>query len=457
MDTRYHGIPLMELPSELIRATVDMTDPIDRTVLSYVSKSFAEMVRGRGICPDIACDTAAAAGKLELLQWLYVEGFLIGSSTCEEAARNGHLEILKWLRSVGCTWNSYITCNAAESGRIDVIKWLRDNGVPMTTYMGVYAARKGHLHVIKWLHKRGLLKNIDSVVRNAAADGHQHIIWWLANHGYIIESAAVFAAQYGRVDLFVALIEAGMVQKKNAIEWFALKNCSVVELKRLLSLGCYIDYNQCSNVISYGRLDVLQWLILDLQYTPDSDLCFTALKYGREDIFNWLVSIGQIPPNIPRYAHAAYFGRIDILRGLPDDECQFDEKTGDVVRSALESNNIQVVEWFLDRGYKPIEWDIRMAIRNNQLNVLKMMHKHVPICFKPFRGDAVDNQRLEILRWMHSVDGDIFTGMEYDLSDLGCKTVIKWMIDKGFALDKKFIDYCRTEYEYEIIDWLKAM
>lgn len=169
------------------------------------------------------------------------------------------------------------------------------------------------------------------------------------------------------------------------------------------------------------------------------------------------MSIGQIPPNIPRYAHAAYFGRIDILHGLHDAECQFDEKTGDVVRSALESNNIQVVEWFLDRGYKPNEWDIRMSIHNHQLNMLKLMHKHVPICSKSFRGDIVGSQCLEILRWMHSVDGDMFTGMEYDLSEIGYKTVIKWMIDNGFTIDKKFIDYCHLEYEGEIIEWLKAM
>lgn len=213
----------MELPIELIRAVVDTTSPLDRTVLSYVSKSFAEMVRGRGICPDIACNTAAAAGELELLQWLYVEGFLIGSSTCSEAAQNGHLEVLKWLRSAGCTWNSNIICNAAESGRIDIIKWVRDNGAPMSTHMGAYAARKGHLKVLRWLYKRGLLKNIDGVVNNAAVSGHQCIIWWLANHGYPIEPAAVFAAHYGRVDLFVALVEAGVVREKNAIGGFALK------------------------------------------------------------------------------------------------------------------------------------------------------------------------------------------------------------------------------------------
>lgn len=76
-----------------------------------------------------AMDGAAARGRLDIMEWLYVnrsEG--CSCAAMNEAAANGHLEVVEWLSRnySSVSRREEALCLAARHGRLDTVKFLRE-------------------------------------------------------------------------------------------------------------------------------------------------------------------------------------------------------------------------------------------------------------------------------------------------------------------------------------------
>jgi hypothetical protein len=75
--------------------------------------------------------SAAAEGRLELLQWLHQKHYILGWETCNVAIIWRRLDIVKWLVISRQTTPSYILARAVEIGYPELVRWLLE-----TNYRG---------------------------------------------------------------------------------------------------------------------------------------------------------------------------------------------------------------------------------------------------------------------------------------------------------------------------------
>ncbi|KAL3660598.1 hypothetical protein V7S43_014353 [Phytophthora oleae] len=100
-------------------------------------------------------DGAAAGGALSFLKYVYSQE--LGEpqiSTLLAAASNGHLDIVKWLHDeVKIPLTAGAMRRAAENGHLDVMVWLHEMGCEQSDAWTMdCTVRNGHLEVVKWLH-----------------------------------------------------------------------------------------------------------------------------------------------------------------------------------------------------------------------------------------------------------------------------------------------------------------
>lgn len=79
---------------------------------------------------------------------------------CNSAAASGKLHLLQWLRERLCPWHeSHVLENAALGGNVDMLIWLQQRTAPWSEVtlqrMLSGAAIAGHLPAVKWLHQLG--------------------------------------------------------------------------------------------------------------------------------------------------------------------------------------------------------------------------------------------------------------------------------------------------------------
>jgi hypothetical protein len=100
------------------------------------------------------CAAAAKSGKLEVLQWLHVEGFAWSATTCAAAASTGNLQMLKFARDHGCAWDTATFCNAASNGSVAILNYAHENQCPWSDLVCTSAIRSSQLEVRKKSTKR---------------------------------------------------------------------------------------------------------------------------------------------------------------------------------------------------------------------------------------------------------------------------------------------------------------
>jgi hypothetical protein len=71
---------------------------------------------------------------------------------------------------------------AAENGKLDVVKWLWDEGFQASIQDSNTAATNGHLHIVKWLWDKGVLATFAGA-NGAAANNQLETVLWLRNQG----------------------------------------------------------------------------------------------------------------------------------------------------------------------------------------------------------------------------------------------------------------------------------
>ncbi len=129
-----------------------------------------------------ACFYAARDGHLRALRWLHRRGVRRSAPVFAAAVYYNHMDVLDYLykrRLSTSTLHNSTACHyAAAAGRLDVLQWLHERGAPFDAETCADAASSGHLHVLRWLRARGCAWD-DRVARRAARNDHAHVLEWL--------------------------------------------------------------------------------------------------------------------------------------------------------------------------------------------------------------------------------------------------------------------------------------
>jgi hypothetical protein len=105
----------------------------------------------------LALANATQYGYLEIVQYLYQNGYPIISGITDWAARTANLEVLKYLREIGCKWTGHEISNAIENHNLESVKYLHQMGCEFTEDHVDVAARFNNLEMLQYLHQNGYL------------------------------------------------------------------------------------------------------------------------------------------------------------------------------------------------------------------------------------------------------------------------------------------------------------
>ena len=228
---------------------------------------------------DSYCGTAARYGNIEILQWLFDNGFT-RDKTIRDAAYGGHLHVIKWAMNNGCVLDEDAFEAAAACGHIDVLQFLEDNACPWTGMASRMAAKHGQLKSLKWIRKHGYSINVVYICEDAAegmgkdTDPKQQLktLQWLRKHNcYWDEMICRQAAARGDLAMLIWARE-NVVEDENgcSVAWpcpwdsdvlrAAAHNNHLHIIEWAYNNGCPWTDNVCYEAVSKGYLHILEWV-----------------------------------------------------------------------------------------------------------------------------------------------------------------------------------------------------
>lgn len=175
------------LPDEIIRLIISPShlEPLDLAITRRVCKAAQVRIRKcNRLQKDLLCNTAAARGYTNVVEWARSIGGDWSHKTTDAAAANGHLELLKKLHANGCPIRRYAATLATSAGHKEVMIWLKQIGIQQHYRASTEAARNGHVELLTHIIDNGFPYNVYSIMRMAAANGHVSIINMMHARGY---------------------------------------------------------------------------------------------------------------------------------------------------------------------------------------------------------------------------------------------------------------------------------
>lgn len=169
-----------------------------------------------GCTPNYLCKSAAAVGRITVIQWISTWHPWNTRVVSAMAAGHGHLEIVKWINERELGWERRWNCFVAAAGNhVDVLAYSYYSVMP--DVIADVAAYNGCFEVLKWLkevkspsgwqYTRRSIKRVHLVINKktcyaAALGGHLDILIWLGDMGFHIhKQLAIYALMYDRLDI----------------------------------------------------------------------------------------------------------------------------------------------------------------------------------------------------------------------------------------------------------------
>ncbi|KAL4129881.1 hypothetical protein PRIC2_005888 [Phytophthora ramorum] len=173
----YENIPDAERDlSRVMEFAVTMGD------LTLVQWLLDDVYRPELHLPPPTMNDAAAGGHMDILQWIFEQGYNDGSDRAlEGAAKNGRLDLVEWLVGKWITKGAREALQAAcGEGHLGIVRSLLDRKLVQYPHFAMDCAiRGGHLEIVQYLSEVGIVCKPSEMVTNAASKGHLHVVTWL--------------------------------------------------------------------------------------------------------------------------------------------------------------------------------------------------------------------------------------------------------------------------------------
>lgn len=182
---------------QLVYAAVHMKD---KNLIAYLMYKYQSVKEDKHICAF-----AALLGDLEMLTYLYSNGFKWCSYTCSCAVKSGSLDCLQYAYTHGCDCDNDAYQVAIRFERLNCLQYLQENTLPYVQeddaeLLSTYAAQRGNLQCLTYLHKCGYIWN-ENTCKVAARNGHLQCLRYLHENGCPWnEETCAYAAEGGHLE-----------------------------------------------------------------------------------------------------------------------------------------------------------------------------------------------------------------------------------------------------------------
>lgn len=322
--------------------------------------------------PKHACHSAALAGDLAVLDWVYQRQSALSRDFSFYAAASGSTAVIEWAAARGCNPSRWAWSGAALVGRMDMIEWLHARGEsPRDPNAIAWATLYGSSHSAEPLGI-GLGKLCSHLARVASrrTEDYERIIDWLLKHDSP-QSMSIYncAAMSGHLDL----------------------------LQRLHDRIGYTQSDLPCNSAAYGgQLEVLRWLRQKGFYLTATAMVWAA-KRGHLDVIRWLYANGCLPHTAVS-ALAAEGGHLSVLQWLHEHKIAFSD---DICSKAARAGRIDMIGWLRACGHTWGASTCEAAARNGHLRLLQWLHREgCPWTEWACEGAALGGH-ISVLRWGH--------------------------------------------------------
>ena len=255
----------------------------------------------------IACEIS----NLEILEFLYNEGYEIGYYAMECAAQKVNLEVIQWLyhnldlEIDYCSCRSenehieeegYCECGdsifniAARNCHFDLMQWLFEKEVSWDINTFSAAALGGDLEIMVWLLEIDCFKDTFTICK-AAENGNLLNLQWLLDNDFPRNGMEITYAIYQQdLNTIAWLISNDFFYDRwtflSAIE---VENTEILDI--LYGLGCEIHSMSFSHAADQGKLKSMEWFY-DKKIPFGQNTMEYAARNGNLENIKWLHEIG---------------------------------------------------------------------------------------------------------------------------------------------------------------------
>jgi len=206
------------------------------------------------------------------------------------AARIGRLDVVK--RHMRSASRVHVLRAAAAAGHVDVIELMCLDGYPLTKHARMDAAAHGQLGVLEWARRKRY--NLSDAITEAAARGQLGVLEWahgnnVAHNRYKVSHAAALTGGLAALQLAVSLLgcQLDLEHSNNAAA-----RGDVAMLGWLRAHGCPWSSATLEHAAHMERVDAVDWLWTHGCPRPAS-IVECAARYARLDVLRWAVAIGE--------------------------------------------------------------------------------------------------------------------------------------------------------------------
>jgi len=251
--------------------------------------------------------TIAKEGYLEIIEWVYdLKNYFqidwsqqVDKDIYEGALTNGHLNILKWIKENNryqINWDD-ACIQAAMNGNLDMLKYSRNNIVNVNKKWNpaicVHAANQGHLNIIEYAHNDGC-ELVDEIYYWAAMGNYLNILEYAHKNNCPFGDTNIcrIAVYRGYFSVFKWAYELGFEYKLSRSNVRFLDPDHFEIFKYLHKCGEKIGEDIFQVAAELDKLDIIKWMIEELNFEWDDELCRYASYNTRTDILKWTNSKG---------------------------------------------------------------------------------------------------------------------------------------------------------------------
>ena len=221
--------------------------------------------------PRDVCITAGRAGRLDVLEFFY-DAVIRADDCCSDVAitcnwnrdvlvaatANGYVDCLQYAHEHGCEWDPDVAVAAAENGNLNCLQYAHEHGCDWNFQVMLAASSNGHLDCLQYAHEHGC-EWTSEVTSCSSRNGHLDCLQYAYEHGCPWEDSATnHAAMEGHLDCLKYAHEHGC-HWNNCVTFFAAAGGHLDCLQYAHEHGCEWTSDVTRNSAAYGHLDCLQY------------------------------------------------------------------------------------------------------------------------------------------------------------------------------------------------------
>ena len=315
---------------------------------------------------------AALAGRLNILEYGYEQGWDWDGEVCAAAASNGHLDCLRFAHEHGCPWSGKGMEYAAYNNHYDCLKYALEHGYEVNSETMVSAVHKGNLRCLQLLHQFNVPWD-DRTTATAAQFNQIHILQYLHEHNCPWTADVYYhATTNGHIDCIRYAHSQGLDISTVEYNLCSLAaQCNYIEiLKYFHENGA--EWNEWTVLagVRSNSLDIVQYAITQGCEWNRQNCIKEAIKMRSADLICYLLTQGK-PSQAELHAYALTAVQVHydgVLQYLVEEfhydlrDENNDNDCSSVFSAALAAGNLGCVKYCFARGCQRVQQKVLCSV-----------------------------------------------------------------------------------------------